>query len=279
MYRDPSSGRTPCGDPLASGHATIGGVENGAEMKILIGVVASAMALGFAPVAHSAGSSSVSTGDASASISASDVQFDGSECVSVPWSVTWSFAPSASEYTDGSVQLEIRQPGSSYSNSSSAFFYASESRSGTKGETFYICPFEYSPQAGAFSVTGTFKSDNYETGAEQTAPIPAISVNAIQNPTSLGPVKIVKTGFGYTVSGTATAATITKGVVGAGGEVRIEVRKPKSKRWTGGVMAYPDGFGNWTSSIGRLPKGSDLRVTLTNCRWCTDASRTAKIRR
>lgn len=251
----------------------------GVQMKTLVGSALLLVSIVAAPPLHAAGSSSAATGDVSATVNIGDIQFDGSECVYVPWSVDWTFAAGSADVTSGTAAIEMRQPGSSSSNSDTAFFYGDEALSGTEQEEIFFCPFEYTPGQGAFQVTGSLKSSNYRTDSEQTVPLTPMTVNVIQNPTTLGPIKVKKTRFGHTISGTATAATVTKGVVGAGGNISIEIRKPKSKRWRGGLQAFPNSFGEWSTSAGRLPKGTQIRVTLVDCAWCTEATRTARVKR
>lgn len=248
-------------------------------MRILAASAMTLTMLTAAPAAHAAGSSSASTGEVSVTVNVGDIAFDGSECVYMPWSVDWSFVPGTAEYASATAEIELRQPGSSSSNSDTAFFYGDGAIAGTEQERILMCPYEYTPEAGTFQVTGSLKSSNYSTDAEQTVPLAPMTVNAIQNPTTLGPIKVKKTRYGYTLSGTATAATLTKGVVGADGEIRIEIREPKSKKWKGGLQAYPDSFGKWSTSTGKLAKGTRIRVTLTDCKWCTNATRAAKVKR
>jgi len=45
------------------------------------------------------------------------------------------------------------------------------------------------------------------------------------------------------------------------------------------VTAYPDSFGNWTTTIDKAAKGSQIRVTLVDCGWCTDAQKVVKVTR
>ena len=246
--------------------------------QIFVGIGATAVSLAAVSPAVAAGSSSATTSMVSATVTAGDIQFDGGDCVTFP--VTASFTKTATPLDDvyATVRMEMRQPGSNSSDSVSLYYGYSEPASGSKTEGIFICPSSYNPAAGNFTMTGTLKGEYYVDGSEQTVTFAPIQVGAIQNPTTIGTMKFKKqSGNFYEVSGTATAAAPTKGTVGAGGKLTISVKKPGSKRWVAGATAYADSFGQWSSYLGKQAKGTQVKVDLADCGWCTNATRTAKI--
>lgn len=244
----------------------------------LIALAASAAALSViaAVPAAAAGSGTATTNLATATISIPDIAFDGSDCVRVPITTTYAKTGGPADSVSLDIELAARQPGSSSADSASDYIGLSEPASGTRNEMgFTMCPSSYNPKAGNYSVTGTLRSE-FDFARGTTANFPAIELSVVQNKTTMSPIKMKKSAFDLGISGTATAATVTKGNVGAGGEIRISIKKPGSKKWVSGNTTYTNSFGEWSSSLSPQKKGTQIQVTLVNCGWCTDASRTVK---
>lgn len=51
------------------------------------------------------------------------------------------------------------------------------------------------------------------------------------------------------VTGSATAETLTRGVVPAGGVLTLQVRKPGSGKWVSGVTARRDSYGEYEFTL------------------------------
>jgi hypothetical protein len=244
----------------------------------LIAITASAAALCLiaAVPAAAAGAGTATTNLASATISIPDIAFDGSECVRVPVTTTYTKTGGPADSVSLDIELQARQPGSSSADTASDYIGLSEPASGTRTQMgFTMCPSSYNPKAGNYAVTGTMRSE-FEFARGTTASFPAIELGVVQNKTTMSPIRLKKSAFDLGISGTATAATLTKGDVGAGGEIRISIKKPGSKKWVSGNTAYTNSFGDWSSSLSPQKKGTQIQATLVNCGWCTDASRTVK---
>jgi hypothetical protein len=141
--------------------------------------------------------------------------------------------------------------------------------------TFLICPSSFNASAGNYTATGVLRTE-LDFSRTSSAAFPSFEVGVIRNKSSLGPIKMKKSAFDLGLSGTATAATVTKGTVGAGGEITIKIKKPGSKKWVSGTTTYANSFGDWTASLSPQKKGTQIQAVLTNCGWCTDATRTVK---
>lgn len=236
-----------------------------------------ALSLVMAVPASAAGSSTASTNLATVTVSIGDIAFDGSECARLPVPITFTKTGGPADSVSMDVELELRQPGSSMAEMGSDYIGLTEPASGTSNElAFTICPSSYNPAAGNYTFTGTLRTE-FDFSRGTTASFPSFEVGAIQNQTSMSALRLKKSAFDLSVSGTATAATVTKGKVGAGGDIVIRIKKPGSKKWVSGTTTYADAFGEWSASLGPQKKGTQIQATLTGCNWCTDAtSRTAK---
>lgn len=246
--------------------------------KITVSVAAIALCMVAVPPASAAGSSSAATSHISSTLNVGDVQFDGNECVELPVSVSYSKTATTADDINGEVNLDLRQAGSNSSNTAYAYFGYSDPASGTEIEKISVCPYSYNLAAGGYTLTGSLKSEYYVNGSQQTANFAPVQVGVIQNPTTLGAIKFKKSsGSYYDISGTATASTVTRGTLGASGKITISIKKPGSKRWIAGTTTSADSFGQWSAYIGKQAKGTQVKVDLTECGWCSNATRTAKI--
>ena len=244
----------------------------------LIALTASAAALSLvtAVPASAAGSSTASTNLATVTVSINDIAFDGDDCVRVPVPTSYTKTGSPADSISMEVEIEMRQPGSNWSESLWNNFGLSAATSGSTDEmTFLICPSSFSASAGNYKATGVLRTE-FDFSRTTSATFPPFEVGVVRNKTAMSPIKMKKSAFDLGISGTATAATITKGNVGAGGEILISIKKPGSKKWVSGNTTYTNSFGEWSSSLSPQKKGTQIKATLANCGWCTDASRTVK---
>jgi hypothetical protein len=245
--------------------------------------VASAVVLGITAPAHGADGSGA-TPNISVSYNIPAVAFDGPGCVEAPINLTYTKSGAAVDDVSATFEVDARYSGSSSSFSRSVYIGYSSPGTGTVSDSYlYVCPYEINDNAGPIGVTGTVESEVF-TQTAVTAPISASVLTLAQNPTKLSKPK-VKTVSGFVsyreVSGKATAATLTKGVVGAGGNLTLSVKKKGAKKFVEVSTTSADEFGNWNFSYvstSKLPRGSSFMVTVSECGWCTPAQVTGKIR-
>ena len=253
-------------------------------MKKLLGVgISGAVVLGLAAPAYAADGSG-STPNISVTYNMPAVPFDGPGCVESPINLTYTKVGAAADDISATVSFEARYDGSSSSISRSVYIGYSAPESATNTDSYlYVCPFEINDSAGPIRITGSVGSGVFTQG-ETTGPLSASELALGQNPTKLSKPK-VKTVSGFIsyreVSGKATATTLTKGVVGAGGRLTLLVKKKGSKKYAQVSTTSADEFGNWKFgyvSTKKFPRGSTYRVTVSECGWCTVADVTGKIK-
>jgi hypothetical protein len=258
--------------------------EMGEDMrKSLIAIGAAVLAVSSASAAHAGGALSGATSHASANVTYQDVAFDGPDCVDVPFDVTYAKTPTEAEEITLTVELAASQQGSNDPRTGSARAGYFDAASGTVRGTLYVCPSTFSDAAGPVAIKGTLTTKYYVNGSEQRVDLqPAGLLSIVKNPTSLTTPKVTK-GYSWAsdsrkVSGKAVVTTPTKGSIGADGEIQIAVKYPGSKKWVGGETAYVDEFGNWSTTLDKAPRGSQLRISLVDCGWCTDAQKVITVR-
>lgn len=237
-----------------------------------------------APAAHAGGTLSGATSHASVTVTYGDAVFDGPDCVEVPFDMTFAKTPTEADNISVAVRLEAVQQGSNDPSTGSAFNGGYEKASGTERGTIYVCPGTFPDDAGPITLTGKLTTNYYVNDSEQVVPLqPAGQLTLVKNPTTMSVPKVTKAYSWSTdsrkISGKVTATTPTRGTIGAGGTVQLEVKYPTSKKWVGGATAYVDSFGNWSTTLDKAPKGSQIRVSLVDCGWCTDAQRVVKVAR
>ncbi|MEZ5184764.1 MAG: hypothetical protein R2720_03380 [Candidatus Nanopelagicales bacterium] len=229
------------------------------------------------PAQAGSGSASLAGVQVSYSI-ASQASFDGPRCAPVDWSVRYS---RPYEY-DLYVTVELRQRGSNSSYEETVSPLYSDPDSGTlAGDSLCIGYSSWEPSAGDFVVSGTLEveDDNYVTLGK--VPLSGtFRVAVVQNPSKFTRLK-VKAGTTYAkppmVKGKVTAKTLTKGRLGADGDVVIEA-KIKGK-WRKVDTVYPNSFGRFSTTLYKqVPKGLKVRARLVDCGWCTDAKKAARAR-
>jgi hypothetical protein len=224
-----------------------------------------------------AGDGSGASANLAISYSAAPLQFDGSGCFKAPVTITYTKTGAPERDISGNVDLEARYPGSNSANKASAYIGYSLPVQGTKADGyFFICSYEVEDNMTTMDITGNVSSDvNFSN--KTVAPVTPSQLVINQNPSKLSKPKVTtKKGFiSYrTIKGTATATTVTKGVIGAGGRLKLQVKKPKSKNWVEISTTSADSFGEYSftyQSTKETPLGSSFRVVLTGCGWCTTA--------
>ena len=182
---------------------------------------------------------------------------------------TWSKTVADPETVSVDVELSMRQAGSSDALTSSAYFGYFDGPSGAEASSFSLCPWSYEPSAGPFAVTGSIKS-NFDFGSPSEAPLGPSTVTVIQNPSTMSRLKVEKDEYGYyTVSGKATAATSTKGRLGAEGTIQISIKKPASRKWKATTPTSPDSFGDWEAYLtDDVSRGWQMKAERDDYNWC-----------
>lgn len=252
--------------------------------SVIVSAACAAGLIASSGVAAAEGTMTGATGHASASVAMGDAYFDGPDCLEVPFDVTYAKTPTTAEDITLEVQVAASQAGSNEERTGTVYSSYFDPASATERGTVFVCPSSFDSDRGPITVEGTLTTEYYVNGSEQTVALqPNATLNLIRNQTDMSKVRVRK-GYSYDktskkLSGRVVATTNSKGLIGADGEISIAVRKPGKKKWVSGATAYVDEFGNWSTTVSGIPKGSRVRVTLTGCGWCTDASQTFKVRR
>jgi hypothetical protein len=138
---------------------------------------------------------------------------------------------------------------------------------------------------GPLNITGTLES-SVIGGLQSWSPVTIGSIALIPNPTKLTrPHSKVIRGYlwstkSYEVKGAATATTITKGVIAAGGILTLQLKKKGRSAWVSGLTTRVDTYGEYKFSLPdaqKYPKGTQYRVVLSGCGWCSDAMAAGKL--
>ncbi len=250
----------------------------------LVSATALGMALAAATPAWAGGTMTGATSHASVSVTFADAVFDGPDCLDVPFDAAYAKTPSEADEITVSVTLSAVQQGSNDPRTGSARAGFFDPASGTARGSLFVCPSSFPDAAGPISVTGALTTEYFVNGSEQTVNLqPAGQLTIVKNASTMTTPKITKA-YSWSddarkVSGKVTATTQTKGSIGADGTIEIAVKYPGSKKWVGGGTAYMDDFGNWSTTISKAPKGTQLRVSLVDCGWCTNAQKIVKVAR
>ena len=202
-----------------------------AMATVLVAPVAFAMAMG---PAWAAATGSGTTPTLSVSYSVNDIQFDGPDCVQVPFSVAYSFTGGPNGYS----LVDLSYAGSSAKVSGQLIFVeAADGKSGTKDSEMTFCPAQYFSNRGPLRVTGVVVSPR-PNGVTAALTPSTLSVN--QNPVRMSRVKVKQANGLWSLSGNVVAQTVTKGLIGAGGKITIQLKKKGARKWVSGEVVLPD---------------------------------------
>lgn len=205
----------------------------------------------------------------------SDIQFDGPDCVQVPFFVDFTLSAA-----NGFVILNLAYAGSSSKATGNVIMVAStDGPTGTKTSEITFCPSQYFSNRGPLLVTGTVTSPR-PNGV--TSAVSQSTMTVKRNPVRMSPVRVKRVNGLYALSGTVVANTPSSGWIGADGRITIQLKKRGSRNWVSGEIVAPDEFGAWTTvsaiSSAVYPPGTLFRAVLTDCKWCADATRSGRLR-
>lgn len=214
------------------------------------------------------------------SVNVGAVSFDGPDCANVPVNVNYVRLGPRRDDIDLIVSLDLRQPGSNTSSATYPRVVISGTSSGAIQDALQVCPEEYSEEAGDFDLSGSISSYSFDDGITFTSSFDSRTRPVIKNQTVVQQLELKgNRKRRYTLYGKATAATPSRGDVGAASTVTIFAKVPNARNWRQVATVNTDNFGRWTQQIGSLPKGTKVRVDLSDCLWCTDSSQTITIRK
>lgn len=225
--------------------------------------------------ALAAGTGSATTPTLNITYTVNDIAFDGPDCVQVPFSVNYTYTGGPNGY----VLIDLSYAGSSAKVQGQLIFVETiDEPTGTKAGEMSFCPNHYVSNRGPLRVTGVLVSPR-PNGV--TAALSPSTLTVTQNPTRMSRVRVKQANGVWVLSGTAVASTLTKGRMGAGGKITIQLRKKGAKKWVSGEVLAPDQFGQWTtvSAISTLtyPRGTAFRAVLTDCKWCSNAQQSGRL--
>jgi hypothetical protein len=229
--------------------------------------------------AHAAEPLTAATPMASVSVEVGPITFDGADCAPVPVTVNYVRATLQRDDVDLIVSLDLRQPGSNTSYEIYPRVMVRTDSPGQIKDALEVCPRTYSETSGDYVLTGDLFTYSMSDGATSKVDFASQRFSVTKNPTSIDLLKVTKERRGgLTLSGAATAATQTRGNVGADSTVTVSSRKPKGKAWVTIASLKTDNFGRWQVDLKPQPTGAQIRVELSGCTWCTDATRVITVR-
>lgn len=224
-------------------------------------------------VAQTPPETTVATSDATVTFTITDVAFDGPDCVKTP--VTISYTKNSTKSTQIGLTVNLNQTAANngIGGTWSSGFTGPLSQTGI-ATTLTVCPQKVDVTRGPLLVSGNLNTYGGPAG-NVDAPVPASTVNLTYNPTQMTKPKVKRAPYGITdavyVTGDATATTLTKGTVPAGGTLVLQVKKPGQKAWISGGKTGVDKYGEYQFRLlyaEKYPKGTRFRVALTDCGWC-----------
>jgi hypothetical protein len=218
----------------------------------------------------------VATPDFTVTFSLSDVAFDGPGCVNVPMSNTYTKTGAEPGRTSARLELHANQDGASNSIQTTLVAMGSHPATATTSDPWKMCPERVDLDHGPLVISGTLTS-SVIGGATTEAVVPLSTIALRPNPVALTrPRDKLTDSFlrSIEITGTATATTLTKGNVPAGGVLTLQLKKPGSKSWVSGLTSRVDAYGDYLFQLTptrKYPKGTRYRVSVNECGWCANA--------
>lgn len=221
-----------------------------------------------------AASGSGATPNFTANYNVGDVAFDGPGCVQVPFGIDYTLAGAANGY----ITLDLGFARSNSPVSGTIIVTTQDPASGRKTLEMTFCPASYVQRKGPLLVTGVVVSPRGGASAQVTSS----TVTVIQNPVRMSTPRTSQSAGGWFLRGTAQARTPSRGWIGAGGSVTIQLRRSGTARWISGEVVGLDQFGSWRTTVpiatATYPRGTQFRAVLSGCNWCKNSSVTGTLR-
>lgn len=242
-------------------------IDQAVRRVAILGVAAATVFATAVPALAASGSGSTPTFNVTYTVG--DVIFDGPGCVQVPIGITYTLAGAANGY----VTLDLGFARSNAPVQGSIIVTAAQDPpTGTKTSEVTYCPANFIAGRGPLRVTGQVVSPRGGASAQITPSV----VTVVQNPVRMTKPRSKQSLGNWTISGAAEARTKSRGWVGAGGTVTIQLKRPGSGRWVSGETVALDQFGAW-KTVGAIPTatyrpGTSVRALLTGCNWCKNSS-------
>jgi hypothetical protein len=201
------------------------------------------------------------------------VQFDGPGCAPVYWDVAYT----RPEDVGFDVDVEVRQRGSNSPTTDGDYVgYYESDLTGNLSGNLCVSDYYFDASKGPLAFSGLLTATLSGGRSAGSVALPSIILPVRQNPSTFSRVRIksrTPSKFG-SIRGRVTAKTLTKGRLGAGGDVEAQVKV--RGRWRHVMNLSVDEFGRFASggeyyTIRPIPKGAKVRLRLTDCGWCTDA--------
>ncbi len=193
-----------------------------------------------------------------------DWAFQSSACLFIPLAVTYGRADNAIMLGE----LTVTRPGTSVLNEGTFLILPADPVSGTRLDEVYVCPAD---GAGEYRLSGQVVVNS---GVEEViAQIPELTFFVARTPSVVKGLSARVNPTGVVVKGRASANGFP-----ATGIARIQVKVPGSKTWTTSINAPIDKQGRFSQVLSRMvPRGSQVRATLTDCSWCGRSSATTRL--
>ena len=238
----------------------------------IAGLAAAALVATAMPALAATGSGSTPTFTVTYTVG--DVVFDGPGCVQVPFGIDYALGGAPNGY----VTLDLGFAKSNAPVSGSIIVTGQDPATGTKTSEMTYCPANFIAGKGPLRVTGTVVSPR--GGA--TAQVTPSTATVVQNPVRMSRPRAKQSAGNWTIGGVAEARTKSRGWVGAGGTVTIQLKRAGSSRWVSGETVALDQFGAWKTLVpiptATYRPGTSVRALLTGCNWCKNASTTGTLR-
>lgn len=197
-----------------------------------------------------AGQATASTPLATLALTVDDATFEVTGCLDIP---AVAVVSGAGADVSWNLELKARLEGTAPSNSE--FLYGTGND--RQEEEFLICSFE---GAGRWIVSGTFTTRDYERDLEFETTLET-SFTLSKAPTKTAIARVRSTATTVVITGRVTSDSSTYGVVGAPGEVVVQVRPASRGKWIDVGSAYAGSTGIFSvTSYKTYPKGSSYRA-------------------
>lgn len=206
------------------------------------------------------------------------VVFDGPGCARVPWSVTYLKQPRQEFH----LQFLMRRAGSNATTTHDVSVQGWDPDAGTSSGILCVPPDTHTAGGADYEVTGTVSvRTGYGPSSDAVLPtghVPVtVSTSRFQRLAVFGDTS----SFYPSVRGRVIAQSLTRGRMGAQGDVVVDVRTRGGWRRIARIYSVDEtGRFSQTLLMNRgLRPGMKVRARLIDCGWCSDATLVTRARR